>query len=286
MKLRILTLCMVAALAVNAQSYKPVLKLATGKQYTVTEATRGNISQEVMGQSMEIPMEITTTSTLLVKKADKSVNELSNTTSRIVLAMNAMGKDVNFDSDKKEDREGEMGKDIAGLIGKETLFKANSFGKVVEGSIIKPEGMPEGGMSNPMMGMMSMNDAAQTSGAINLFISDTEIKVGESFTDSSTSADGKEKKYFLYKLSGIENDSAKFNITGKTSLTKEIEVQNMQMTTTINTQVTGTMVVNTNTGLLIKKMLNSVIDGTVDVQGMSIPVSGTNSVITTVAEKQ
>jgi Family of unknown function (DUF6263) len=287
MKLRFLILfTVVCATAVQAQSFKPVLKLTTGKQYTITETSKGNISQEVMGQTMDIPMEVNTTFTLLVKNTTSNNSELSNTTSHLVLSMNAMGQDVKFDSDKKEDLEGDIGKNAAGMIGKETLFKVNNFGRVIEGSIIKPQGGAAGAASNPMMGMMNMGDGAQTSSAINLFVGDREIKVGDSYIDSSASADGKEKKQMTYTLVGIEKDSVKFAISGKTSLSKEIEAQGMQMTTNMNTQITGSMIVNPATGLLLKKILTSVIDGSVDVQGMSIPVTGTNTVVITVVEKQ
>lgn len=270
-----------------AQIYKPAVSLSVGKKYTVVTAVKGNVSQEVMGQTMDIPMDITMKSQLEVKKIEGKEYQLSSTVNHIVMRMSMMGQDINYDSDKKEDREGQMGQAMGGMLDKSTLFTINHYGSLKMGSIIKsasPEKDAVG--ANPMMGMLNMGENAEVSPVLTPFISDNEIKVGESFTDSSTSADGKDKKTTTYTLAEVKEGLAKFTISGTASATKEMEMQGMQTVSNTNTKTTGEMWVNIATGLLSKSITNAAITGTVEVAGMSIPLTGNNTITTSVTETE
>jgi Family of unknown function (DUF6263) len=285
MKQVLLAAALFVITGITAQTYKPAVNLTQGKKYVITNVTKGSLSQEVMGQSMEIPMDVAITSSLEVKKAEGKEYQLSSTTDRIVMSMSMMGRDMNYDSDKKEDQQGEMGQAMGNVTGKPTSFVVNEYGKIKEGSIVKstsPEKEAPGG--NMMLGMMNMDEANETSQAINLFTSDAEIKVGDSFTDSSTSAHGKDKKSTTYTLAEIKDGAAKFTITGTAAVSNEMEMQGMQTVSNTNTKTTGEMWVNVTTGLLSKKTLNMTITGTIEVAGMSIPLSGTNTVTISVTE--
>jgi hypothetical protein len=275
------------AAVASAQTYKPAVGLSTGKKYTVVTAVKGNVSQEVMGQTMDIPMDITMKSLLEVKKIEGKEYQLSSTVNHIVMSMSMMGQDINYDSDKKEDREGQMGQAMSGTLDKSTLFTINHYGSLKKGSILKsasPEKDAVG--SNPIMGMLNMDENAEVSPVLTPFVSDNEIKVGESFTDSSTSADGKDKKTTTYTLAEVKEGLAKFTISGTASATKEMEMQGMQTVSNTNTKTTGEMWVNITTGLLSKSVTNATITGTVEVAGMSIPITGNNTITTSVTETE
>ncbi len=285
MKKIVPVLLVLSTLSATAQKFKPELHLTEGKKYIVTNSVKGSMAQEVMGQSMEIPMDATITNLLEVKKAESKSFDLSNTVTHIVFNISMMGNDTHYDSDKKEDQDSEAGKQMGDMLGKPVLFKVNSFGKTIEGSIIKkgsPEKPAAGG--NMFAGMMNINDSNATSQAIDLFLTDETRKIGDSFTDSSTSANGKDKKSTTYTFTAIKDGMAQFLITGNDSATNEMELQGMQTISTTATKTTGEMWVNTATGLLAKKTLNMVISGTVEVMGMSIPISGTNAITITVTE--
>lgn len=285
MKQVLLAAALLVVTGIAAQTYKPAVNLTQGKKYIITNVTKGSLSQELMGQSMEIPMDVAITSSLEVKKAEGKEYQLSSTTDRIVMSMSMMGRDINYDSDKKEEQQGEMGQAMGDATGKPTSFVVNEYGKVKEGSIVKstsPEKEAPGG--NMMLGMMKMDEANETSQAINLFTSNAEIKVGDSFTDSSTSANGKDKKSTTYTLTEIKDGAAKFTITGTAAVSNEMEMQGMQTVSNTNTKTTGEMWVDVTTGLLSKKTLNMTITGTIEVAGMAIPLSGTNTVTISVTE--
>jgi len=286
MKKLIFPAALLFAVNIFAQSYKPLVKLASGKKYVVAINTKGSMSQEVMGQTMDIPMDVTINSLLEVKAAADAGYQLSTLNNRLQLSMSMMGQDISYNSDKKEDRSGQLGAALEDMLDKPTTFSINNYGKIDAGSIVKPAGVSkEAAGNNPILGMMNMGDADIISPAVDLFTTDNEIKVGDSFTDSSTSANGKDKKSMTYTLAEIKDGAAKFTVNGTSMLTKDMEMQGMQTTSISNSKITGEMWVNTVTGLLAKKVLTTAITGSVEVAGMSIPVSGSNTTTITVNEQ-
>jgi Family of unknown function (DUF6263) len=268
-----------------AQTYIPAVKLTPQKKYTVTSTTKGSIAQEVMGQTMDIPMDVTNSNVLEVKAANGSSYQLSTTISRIALSMNMMGQEMNYDSDKKEDSSSEVGKALAGQLNKPLAFTINNFGKVTDVAE-KTAAAKKEDAANPMLGLMGMSGSSgSTSPALDLFSTDAPIKIGESFTDSSLSeADGKVKNVNTYTLTEIKDGIAKFTVNGTSTMTKDAEMQGMQTTTNTTTKSTGEMLVDVATGLLARKTMKLNITGSVDVAGMSIPLTGTMDVNIAVSE--
>ena len=268
-----------------AQSYTPAVKLTAGKKYLVATTNKGSISQEAMGQTMEIPMDVATYSTLEVKAVNQEASQLSSTTKRLTFSVSMMGQDMNYDSDKKEDREGQIGQDLNGQVNQTVTFKVDASGKVIEGSVVKPQ-IATTTSANPMLSMLGLGETALAlSPAVNLFNSAAEIKTGASFTDNSgTSADGKIKNTVTYTLVEVKDAVARFSISGTTIVAKDIDMQGMQGTVNTSSKLTGEMLVDAATGLLIKKTVNSSITGNTEIAGMSIPQTGNMVVTITVAE--
>jgi len=271
-----------------AQSFTPLVKLTSGKKYKVTNSSKGSMIQEAMGQSMEIPMEITSNSELQVKTAIASGYQLASTNTHMSLAISMMGQDISYNSDNKEDREGELGQTLNKLLNQTVTFDITSFGKVVESSVVKPAeaNIEATNAANPLLGMLGIGSSlATTSPAVNIFATDATIQLGQSFTDTSGS-DAKEhiSSSFTYTLTGVKEGVANFSIIGKTSLAKEIEMQGMQASINTVTTMTGDMQVDVATGLLIKKTVNLAVKGNTEIAGMQIPQSGSTVVTVSVEE--
>jgi hypothetical protein len=283
-------LAITLTLGLSAQSYTPAVKLDAGKKYTITSNTKGNMSQEVMGQSMEIPLESTNNATLTIKaKSDKGY-ESAFITDRVQFSMNAMGQDMSYDSDKKEDRDGKMGEQMNKLVGAETSFTVDASGNIIKETVVKPkEEKKEDGGPDMMAGMMSQMgmSGASTCPAFNLFVSSKEIKIGDSFVDSSTVSDkdGKTKSSTTYTLKEVKDGKATFTLAGQIAVEKKMEMQGMEMSTTSNSKSSGDMIVDAATGLLISKTVAIETTGNVEVQGMSIPITGKTTSVITVSAK-
>lgn len=271
-----------------AQSFTPAVKLTAGKKYKVTTSSKASMVQEAMGQTMEIPMEITGVSELLVKAPTTSGYSLASTNTRLVLAVSMMGQEMNYDSDKKEDRDGQMGQSLNGMINQTVTFDVNSFGKVIESSVVKPAAVntEAADAANPLLKMLGIGSILSgTSAAVNVFKTDATILPGKSFTDTSGS-DAAENivSSYVYSLKGSKDGIISFAISGKTTMIKEIDMQGMMAKVNTNSDITGDLLVDANTGLLLKKTVNLAVKGNTEIAGMQIPQSGTTVVTITVEE--
>ena len=288
-KFFISSLALTLTLGLAAQSYTPAVKLEAGKQYTVTTITKSNMTQEAMGQTMEIPIDATNKATLTIKAASDKGYESTYITDRVQFAANMMGQDMNYDSDKKDDKDGPMGKTMNKLVGKETSFVVNGAGNIIKETIVKQtqEKSDEEG-PDMMTGMMGIGmSEASTCPVFNLFVNNTELKIGDSFVDSSTvnDKDGSTKTSTTYILKEIKDGKSIFTLNGQVAISKKMEMQGMEMTTTTASKSTGDMIVDVATGLLNSKSIVTETTGSVDVQGMSIPITGKTTSIITVSAK-
>jgi Family of unknown function (DUF6263) len=280
MKKNVLVLMAVAAgFAATAQTFKPAVKLEAGKKYNVNTVTKANMTQEAMGQTMEIPIETSAYQLLEIKAAGNEGYQSASTTQRLVFSANVMGQDMNYDSDKKEDREGKMGATMNSMVGKPTTFTVGMDGKVIEKTVVKPDAPKdaEGGEGDMMTGMMSNMGLAQAgaSPAFNLFPDNKEMKIGDTFVESvSNDKDGKTKTTTTYKLAAIKDGIAEFEFTGTGSIEKTMETQGMQMNIVSATKLSGMMLVDIATGLLSKKTTITETTGNIEVSGMQIPITG------------
>jgi Family of unknown function (DUF6263) len=288
-KIFISALALTLTLGLVAQSYTPAVKLEAGKQYTITTITKSNMTQEAMGQTMEIPIDATNKATLTIKAASDRGYESTYITDRVQFAANMMGQEMNYDSDKKEDRDGKMGENMNKLVGKETSFVVNGAGNIIKETIVKPtQEKSEDEGQDMMSGLMSMGlSAASTCPAFNLFVNNTELKIGDSFVDSSTvnDKDGSTKTSTTYVLKEIKEGKSIFALNGQMALTKKMEAQGMEMTTTTSSKSTGDMIVDVATGLLVSKSIVTETTGNIEVSGMTIPITGKTTSTITVSAK-
>ncbi len=280
MKKNVLVLMAVAAgFAVTAQTFKPAVKLEAGKKYYVNTVTKANMTQEAMGQMMEIPIETSAYQLLEIKAAVADGYQSASTTQRLVFSANVMGQEMNYDSDKKEDRDGKMGETMNNMVGKPTTFTVGMNGKVIEKTVVKPDAPKEaeGGEGDMMTGMMSNMglEQAGASPAFNLFPDTKEMKIGDTFVESvSNNKDGKTKTTTTYKLAAIKDGIAEFEFTGNGSIEKKMESQGMEMNVVSATKLSGLMLVDITTGLLSKKTTTTETTGNIEVSGMQIPITG------------
>lgn len=269
-------------MASYAQTYKPALNLTAGKKYSISVSTKGNSTQEAMGQKMEMPMESVNYQTLEVKEGTANGYKASSTVSRITFSMSMMGQDMAYDSDKKADRDGKLGEGLNKQVGVVTTFEVDKNGKIIESTVKKS--VKDEDAENMMAGMMSsMGLSEAASPAFDLFPEGKELKVGDTFTETkNVNKDGESKSSTVYTLTGIKDGVATFSFTGTGSLKKTMTMQGMEMETSTNNNTKGEMTVDVTTGLLIKKAFTLESTGKVEVQGTEIPTTSNMTITVTV----
>jgi hypothetical protein len=285
MKKFLLVALVFTTITATSQTVTRKVGLAKGQQLQQQSHVKMNMTQEMMGQSMEIKMESDITNLVEVKNAAANSYEVANTIKKVLMNMNAMGQDMKFDSDKKEDMDGQMGQAFKGKIGVPREFTVNSEG-IVTSLQNKAEKTEEaGGM---MGGMMSgaMGDAEEKEGsAFNSLanIPAKGIKVGESWSDSATDENG--KTFTTYTLKQVSGGDGLVTLSSNSAISRELEQQGMTMQMDMKGTTTGEYTFDVATGIIKSRKATTKATGTIDVAGQSVPVNIETTVSSTINKK-
>ena len=273
------------AIMVCAQTVTRKVGLTKGQQLEQQSHVQMNMTQEAMGQSIEIKMEGDITSLVEVKDAVASNFEVASTLKKILMSMNAMGQDVKFDSEKQEDMDGQLGQTFKGKIGVPHEFTVNKDGVITavknrEDSTENQGGMMGGMMTGALGGGEEKPGAAFTSLAN---IPAKGVKVGESWNDSTTDENG--KTFTTYTLKEINGGNGLVTLSANAAISREMDQQGM----TVQMEMTGTTIgeytFDISTGVIKTRKATTKSIGTLGVGGQSMPVSIQTTVLSMVNKK-
>ena len=263
-----------AGFAQKKQAVAKNIILAKGQEITITTTATQN-AEMAMGMGMKSSA-ATTTKLNVLEAADKNY-KITATLTKMVFSANMLGQQKNFDSDKKEDREGEFAQSVS-LDKPKPAVVDRSTGNI---TLEKGDTLPAGGDNNPISGMMGTlvksSDALSISSAF--FIIPANKKAGDKWTDSSTMEGIKTVN--IYSIESVEKNIVDIElnsvITGSTSM----EVQGTQFNVTMNSTSTGKIIVDNNTSLVKKRTNNVDVNSIIEMMGQSVPVTGTATTTTT-----
>src|ERR1035437_2533219 len=114
-----ITLFTTAVLAVTTGTFAQnsgTLNLPKGQKYVIENKVTTKSTSEMQGQSMETNADVTSVYAIEVKDLKDNNYNMTNSISAIKMNMSTMGQNMNFDSDKKEDMDGEMGSKFKNYI--------------------------------------------------------------------------------------------------------------------------------------------------------------------------
>lgn len=261
------------------QSQTNKIVLTKNQQLKFVQNITGNISQEMMGQSMETVMDITSNKSITVKDLTEQNYQLDATTTRLKMNMSMMGQDRNFDSNNKDDMAGDMkeaGKDIN--VVKPLSLTADGKCKAIENAeTVKSKEDPMAGMMNQMLG----GGADEIITESYFMLIPAGKKIGDTWLDSTITESV--KIYMNYKWDSTQNNIAKISVTGKENNNSTVSAMGMDMAVSVTNDVSETRHVNLANGIVINKTSTKKINGTIEVMGQSVPMSGT--VTTTTASE-
>lgn len=280
MKRIILLASMVSSLAVSAQTVTKKVTLTKGQQLEQSSQAKVNIVQEMMGQSMEIKMESSSINLVEVKEDNGSGFSVSNTLKKVLMNMNAMGQEMKFDSDKKEDMDGKMGDAY-----RDRLNKPKEFTVGKDGIISKVNEESKANDPNAAIGeMLAGND--EKAGAPFFALANIPTggaKVGESWVDS-TVKDGSRtvNRYTLRQVNGAEGI---VDVNSDLSMSRQVEQQGMTMQMDLKGTAVGEYNFDVNTGLVKSRKTLTKATGTIDVMGQTVPLTLESNITSTLTKK-
>lgn len=241
-------------------------KIAVTKGQKLETTSTSKMTMEVMGQNID--NETNATSQAEVKSVNDNGFVFANTLKRMFIKGSAMGQDINFDSDKKEDMDGQMGQVLKSRIGVEKEITVDRLGKISDTKDTAAKAA--GGMSD------IMNVAGDLSKGqpypILIQLPGRNIKPGDSWTDSIGTAETL-KTVTTYTLKGINSDGVAVSFTGTVARSGTIQQQGIEIQMDITGTVKGDATYETATGLLKRNDSSSEISGTMGVMGQNAPIT-------------
>jgi hypothetical protein len=269
----------IISFAAFCQSPSGKIDVKKGQKFVIESKSDGVITQDMMGQSMEMSLGSTTTVSTEIKEVKNNNYTITQTLTNVKSTFSGMGQDKSFDSDKKEDMDGEAGalykdkfnvpKDI--VITKEGISITTSD---TSKSTNKQDG-------NPMAGMMEMMGGGQDNAAGALFlVIPAGKKPGDTWQDS-TNSDGVKMKR-VYTLNSIVNKQASVTINGVLDINKTMQVQGMDLNTVMTSKINSTVLVDVISSIQKENKSTTDVSGTIDVMGQSVPITSKINSLTTV----
>jgi hypothetical protein len=276
-KITILFLSLSVVLANFAQSPTSKIVLSKNQQLKFVSSVKGNVSQEMMGQTMEIVMDVNADRNITVKEVAAKEYQLDAVTTHIKMNMSMMGQDMNFDSNNKDDMAGQMkdaGKDVN--VVKPLTLSTDGKCKLVE------KASPEKTETNPMNSMMQqiMGGGADEVTTESFFMLIPQgKKAGDNWADSVIAETS--KTYWTYTWESTNADIAVIKAVAKATINTTMNTQGMDIAMNMTNEITEDRKVNLTSGVITNKTSTAKINGTMDVMGQTVPMTGT--VTTTVA---
>ena len=228
-----------------------------------------------MGQSMESNAELTTKYSIEVKDIKDNNYNLSNTFTKMKAKMSAMGNDVNFDSDKKEDMAGEYAASFKDIINQPKEVVIDKSGKILNSK--KEEPKPVNAQPDIMKMMIEqlLGDPEETGYGVNLaFVSTpSKISTGYNWTDSSNK-EGIQRST-TYTVKEIKGTDAVITITGILNTDAKSQMQGMDIVNKSKGNLKGEEILDITTGVIKERTTTLESAGTISIesQGLEIPMT-------------
>ncbi|MEP6583107.1 MAG: DUF6263 family protein [Ginsengibacter sp.] len=281
-----LTLIIVVTVALYLNSFSQsngTINLSPGQKYVVENKITTSSTSEMMGQTMESKADVNSTYKIEVKELKADNINFVNTITGMKMSVNAMGQDINFDSDKKEDMDGEMGKNFKDIINQPKDVVMDKSGNIILADNADTTSKTDGASSptEMMMNQLGGDPARQGFGAKMAFeVIPKGSKVGNSWADSSSS--NGTKKVTHYTVKAVNGNEYTIALSGTIESEIKTEMQGMQIETKTKGNFTGEEIVDTTTGVIKQNTTNTDASGTVNVMSQEIPTSTKVTSVTTV----
>jgi len=282
MKKILLAASFFTVITASAQTLTQKASISKGQQLEEISKVNMNITQEMAGQSMDIKVESTFTNLVEVKDASASGFALSNTLKKVLMNMKMMGQDMTFDSDKKEDMDGQLGQAYKGNLNMPKEYTISKAGLITEIKGSDAKAAEQGMMENIMSGIM---DVEKVGAAFHSFASIPAkgIKKGESWSDSAS--DGKNKTTTTYTFQDIKGNDGLISINSMMVVDREIEQQGMKMQMAMKGTTIGEYTFDVASGIIKTKKATTKASGNVEVMGQSVPMTLETVVVSNIQKK-
>ncbi|MBC7508030.1 MAG: hypothetical protein H7320_04665 [Ferruginibacter sp.] len=250
-----------------------------GQHFVVESSTDGTVKQEMMGQSMEMKISSATKLSAEIKDSKDNKYTITQMVTAMKSSFSGMGQEKTFDSDKKEDMDGEAGAVYKDKFNVPKDVIITNEGKSIAGAdTTKKNSKPD---DNPMAAIMDLMGGGQDNVTTVLFlVIPGGKKAGDTWQDSSVNEGVKMKR--TYTLNAIANKEAAVSINAVVDINKTMQVQGMDMNAVMTSKIISTVLVDVLSNIQKENKSTMEIIGTIDVMGQSVPITAKGSSLTSV----
>ncbi len=258
-----------------AQNATTKIVLTKNQKLATSTLTNGTMNLEMMGQNMETISEASLSGTLDVKDVTANSYLLTNTVNKMkIKTKGGIAPPMDFDSDKKEDMNSEMGKNIKDNLQPKDI-EISFTGKLVEKKDAKNDN------EDIAKAMQSVMSGTGDNGITDVFmLLPTGKKAGDIWRDS-TNANGI-KLNNTYTLKTINDNQASVSVNSVSNINKTVNAQGAEITITMDSKISSDIIVDLTTGLIKEKKTTVDGKGNFGAGGQEMPMTTKVTAITTV----
>ncbi|MBM3440412.1 MAG: hypothetical protein FJX94_06080 [Bacteroidetes bacterium] len=259
----------IAATLLQAQDLQPwKINLPAGVRLQVQTKSNASITQEMMGQNMEMQSLTEVTERIQLKANANNTVGLEKQITAMRMEMSMMGQEMKFDSNNPDDFNSPVGMQMKPMLERTVTASIDAAGNI----IVSSSSVDEPNIS-AALGMFG--DGVPDSLALaGLFMKPTtqSIKPGASWTETYHADGMKQETKYTYLETKDQLASIAFEINS--TIEKTTEMQGTTLTTNTKTQSKGTLKLELGTGMVVSRTLEQTVEGTNNVMGMEIPLKG------------
>lgn len=265
MKKIIIAIAILFSTGAFAQPLK--IAVAKGTKYEVSTVTKVNSSASIMGQDMETNLDNTSVEVYEIKDARATETDLTKVVTKMVVSMQSMGQDMNYDSEKK-DNSGPLAESLDKTVNKVKNITIDANGKIIKEDKDDSE-------ASGMGGLMALSPASGGVSIFKLSLVGKEMKVAANWSDSTNNDAEKLKSNTVgtYTITAIEGNIATISFDGVQRMSGTVEQMGQEMGMSGSNKITGTYKVDLSNGLILSSTTSTTGTSSIEAMGMSIPVN-------------
>ena len=280
MKKPIVLFLSVISFTTFAQTPTGKIVVKKGQHFVIESSSDGQVTQEMMGQSMEMKIGSTTKLNADIKDSKNNNYTVTQTLTSMKSTFIGMGQEKSFDSDKKEDMAGEAGAIYKDKLNVPKDVEITNEGKAIV-AIADTAKHDSTDSSNPMSAIMEMMGGGQDNVAGVLFlVIPASKKAGDTWQDSTISEGVKLKR--MYKLNTIANKQAAVTVNSVLDINKTMQLQGMDMNAVMTSKIVSAVLVDVISNIQKENKSTMDVTGTIDVMGQSVPITAKATSVTSV----
>lgn len=271
----------IGAVLLSVTAFAQNIKVEKGQKFIVKNIATQNME---MGMGVEQKGNTEMTATVEISEKTKAGYQGTATVTKMVVASQVFGQDMNYDSDKKEGNNEMMAGMFDKIVGQKGEFLLDGqTGKATETTGDKPAidkpAVDKPGLPGADMGNMENLTGV---GLVNLlfYVLPTGKIINDTWSDSAL-VDGN-KTMATYKLGATEGGLTKISYTRKSNFSGDTEAMGQTVTTEIEMTETGYFLVDQATGIVKSRTFDSQTTGKFSVMGQEMSINGNGKTTITV----